>query len=121
MPRITAKRKERKDKENKVIPAYSVAANIDFGENLAATVAKFGEGVVHRMVVSAMTVAFQGWLRSQGAQAKTPAEIQKAADTWKPGERKASKTPQEKLKELLSSMSQEDRAAVLKDYRSKAA
>lgn len=121
MPRITAKRKERKDKDGKIVPAYSVAANIDFGENLAATAKKFGESVVHKQAVAAMTVSFQGWLRSQGAQGKKPEEIQTAANNWKPGERKASKTPQEKLKELLSSMSLEDRAAVLKDYKSKAA
>ena len=121
MPRITAKRKERKDKDGKAVPGYSVAANIDFGENLAATVAKFGEGVVHKQAVAAMTVAFQGWLRSQGAQGKKADEIQKAADAWKPGERKASKSPAEKLRELLGNMSAEDRAAVLKDYKAKAA
>lgn len=119
--RITAKRQERKDKEGKIIPAYSVAADIDFGSTLAESVSKFGEGVVHRQFIAAVTVAFQGWLRAQGAQGKKPAEIQTAANNWKPGERKASKTPQEKLKELLASMSAEDRAQILKDYKSKTA
>ena len=121
MPRITAKRKERKLEDGTVEPAYSVAADIDFGATLADTVKRFGESVVHKQAVAAMTVAFQGWLRSQGAQGKKPGEIQAGAANWKPGERKASKSPQEKLKELLSSMSPEDRAQVLKDYKAKAA
>ena len=124
MPRITAKRKERvveKDGKKVTEPAYSVAANIDFGANLEATVAKFGESVVHKQAVAAMTVAFQGWLRSQGSQGKNPQEIQAGADAWKPGERKAGKTPQERLKELLDAMSPEDRAAVLKEHKAKAA
>lgn len=121
MPRITAKRKASTDKEGVALPAYSVAADIDFGSNLQASIAKFGEGVIHKQAVAAMTVAFQGWLRSQGAQNKKPEEIQAAANAWKPGERKVGKSPQEKLKDLLASMSSEDRAAALKDFRSKAA
>lgn len=124
MPRITAKRKEHveeKDGKKTTVPGYSVAADIDFGANLAETVKKFGESVVHKQAVAAMTVAFQGWLRSQGAQGKKADEIQTAANTWKPGERKITKSPQEKLKELLASMSPEDRAQVLKDYKAKAA
>lgn len=124
MPRITAKRKERvieKDGKKVTEPAYSVAANIDFGSTLEETVAKFGESTVHKQAVAAMTVAFQGWLRSQGSQGKNPTEIQAGADAWKPGERKAGKSPQEKLKDILSSMSPEDRAAVLKEYKPKAA
>ena len=117
MPRITAKRKESVDKDGKAIPAYSVAANIEFGTDLADAVKRFGEQAVYKQAVAAMTVAFQGWLRAQGAAKKNPQEIQTAANAWKPGERKAGKTPQEKLKELLEGMSPEDRAQLLRDYK----
>lgn len=121
MPRITAKRTESKDKEGAVIPAYSVAANVEFGTDLQDMVKRFGETTVYKQAIAAMTVAFQGWLRAQGAAKKSPAEIQAAANAWKPGERKAGKTPQEKLKELLEGMSAEDRATILKEFKSKAA
>lgn len=124
MTKVTAKRKESTstDKEGKVtkLAAFSVGANVDFGGNLQDMVKKFGESVVFKQALGAMTVSFQGWLRSQGAQGKNQAEIDAGARAWKPGERKASKTPQEKMRELLNGMSADEKAQFLKEFRAPA-
>jgi len=120
MATITAKRNawvetdEKTGKKTKH-PEATVSADIDFGDNIAAMVTKFGEGIVFSQAKAALTVAFQGWLRSQLDQGKTVDEIQTNAKSWKPGERKQGKSPREKLLEQLSSLSPEERAAILRD------
>lgn len=121
MPTIKAQRNAwtSKDKDGKETshPAFSVQANIDFGSNLQEMVKKYGESTVFKQALGAMTVAFQGWLRSKGAAGKSAAEIQTEANAWKPGEKRQAKSPQEKLKEILGAMSAEEKAAFLKEFK----
>lgn len=94
-----------------------VEAEYEFGTDLKQAVELFGSEVVYNHAIGALKVAFQGWLRSQIDQKKTQAEITAAAKDWKPGQRKQGKSPQEKLRDQLNSMSAEDRAALLKEFK----
>lgn len=97
----------------------SVSVDVDFGSNITEAMEKFGEATCFNHLTASLTVALQGWLRSQIKQGKTPEEISTAASTWKPGQRRQGKSPQEKLKEQLEKMSPEERAALLKEYTGK--
>ncbi len=99
----------------------SVEVEYNFGANLGEAVELFGEDVVFNNAIGSLKVALQGFLRSQIDQKKTDEEITAAASTWKPGVRKQGKSPQQKLIEQLNAMSPEDRAALLKEYKAKAA
>ena len=110
-------KKDKDGKETKM-PGGTVTANFDFGDNLAALVQKFGEQAVYKNAIGALKVAFQGWLRSQMEQGKSQDEINSAATNWKPNERKQGKTPAEKLREAMSAMTPEERAALLAEFRS---
>lgn len=107
MSKITAKRKD----------GRVVAAEYDFSDNLAGLVGQFGEETVFNYATGALKVGFQGWLRGQLDQKKTQEEIDAGAKAWKPGQRKAAMSPQEKLKKQFAEMSAEDRAALLKELR----
>lgn len=99
-----------------------VTVDVDFGDNLAAMVSKFGQDVVFNHARGSITVALQGWIRSQldAEPPKTADQIIAAAKDWKPGQRKQGKSPQEKAKEQLAKLSPEQRAALLKEYRNAA-
>jgi hypothetical protein len=95
-----------------------VAADFDFGgTDLAGLVDRFGETAVYKQALGALTVTAQSGLRSQFKQGKSPQEIQAWAKEWKPGERKAGKSPREKLMEQLAGMTPEERAALLKEVQ----
>lgn len=107
MSKITAKRKD----------GRTVSADINFATDLAGLVGQFGESTVYNYALGALTVGFQGWLRGQLDQKKTQEEVDAGAKAWKPGQRKAAMSPQEKLKKQFAEMSAEDRAALLKELR----
>lgn len=95
-----------------------VAAEFNFGTDLAQMTSLFGAQAVYKQALGAMTVAAQGGLRSQFKQGKKQPEIDAWAKAWKPGERKQGKSPREKLMEQLASMTPEERAALLKEAAS---
>lgn len=101
----------------------SVEVDFDFGGNLDEVVAKFGADTAFKATVAALKVQFQAWLRTQASGGKDSAAIQAEleANGWKPGERRQGKSPQDKLRSLLDAMSAEERAAFIKDFKSKAA
>lgn len=101
----------------------SVEVDFDFGADLNGIVTRFGEDVAYKAVLAALKVQFQAWLRAQATAGKTSEAIQTELNNngWKPGERKAGKSPQDKLRSLLDSMSAEDRASFIKDFKNKAA
>lgn len=117
--KIEAKRNPwvKKDKDGKEtkMPGGSVSAQFNIGSNLQELIQTYGESVVYNQAKGALTVAAQGWLRSQLDQGKSQADIDAGAKNWKPGERKAGKSPREKLMEQLAGMSPEERAALLKE------
>ena len=99
----------------------SVEVEYEFGSNLQEAIAAFGEDVIYQNAVGSLKVALQGWLRSQLDQEKTAEQITADVSSWKPGQRKQGKSPQEKLRDQLNSLTPEERAALLKEYKAKAA
>jgi basic membrane lipoprotein Med (substrate-binding protein (PBP1-ABC) superfamily) len=57
----------------------------EFGENLAASVARFGETVVHAGFVADAKTSVQGQIRRLAAAGKPLKEIQEFLNTYKPG------------------------------------
>lgn len=95
----------------------TVAAEYDFGDNLAESVALFGEEVVYSRYKSAAVIDLQSFMRGLIRQEKTPEEIAAAVAEWKPGVRKATgKSKEEKVRELLQGLTAEDREAILREY-----
>lgn len=101
----------------------SVEVDFDFGSNLDDVVAKFGADTAFKATVAALKVQFQAWLRAQASAGKDSAAIQAVLNSegWKPGERRQGKSPQDKLRGLLEAMSADERAAFIKEFKSKAA
>lgn len=90
-----------------------VKINFDFGENLEDMAKKFGDEVAFSYARSAMTVAVQDVIRSGIKAEKTPAQIQREADNWKPGVKKRGKSKAEKLAESFAQLSDDDKKAML--------
>lgn len=96
----------------------SIDVEYDFGNNLDELVQKFGPDIVFNHAKGSLVVSLQGWLRGKLDDEKAkPADIRTAAANWKPGTRKQGKSQAEKLKDQLSKMTPEDRAALLKELR----
>lgn len=95
----------------------TVAAEYDFGDNLAEAVELYGEEVVFSRYKSAAVIDLQSFMRGLIRQEKTPEDIATAVAEWKPGVRKAAgKSKEEKARELLGGLSAEERAAILREF-----
>lgn len=97
----------------------SVTVNYNFGEALPELTAAFGDEIVYSHARRSLVVALQSFIRTQIEAGKSQDEIQTAVADWKPGHRKAGKSPQERVHDMLQRMSPADRAALLKEYRSR--
>lgn len=115
--KISAERKPNGDKQG-----GAIEVDYDMPVSLSDMVKRYGENVVYNHARGSITVALQGYLRSQLAKEKppSPAEIQKEVDTWKPGVRKQGKSPAEKARDALALLTPEQRAALLKEHRAMA-
>lgn len=103
-----------------------VSVPFDYGANLAAMTAKFGEAIVYSQAQSAIRINLQALLRrhmvdnydkddKKISDAKSDEEIQKLAAEWKPGmATRARKSPKDKLQALLDKIDPAERAALLK-------
>lgn len=111
--------------EVRSIERDAVTVEYEFGETLEEMVELFGEDVVANRAKAAMVIDLQAGIRrhmvdqtDKDGNVTTPAksddEIQAWAASWKPGvKRVARKSAKEKLQELLSGMTPEQRAALL--------
>lgn len=109
-----------------VTAAVSEGAEIefpyDFGDNLQEAIELFGEAVVWAYCLKGLTVAVQGHARGMIKSGKSPEEIQAAMAAYKPGTPRVTKSKEDRARELLASLSAEERAKILKDLKaSKAA
>lgn len=89
----------------------------DFGDNLDATIEKFGESVVHKYALRGFTIAAQGTARGLMKSGKSHAEILEHMKNWKPDEPRQVKSKEERVKELLSKMTPEQRDALAAEMR----
>ncbi len=95
----------------------SAEATYDMPDDVAGMIEKFGEEVVFSHVKRSMVIALQSFMRSK-LDAGAPAEdIQAAVTEWKPGTKRAAKSPIERAREEIAKMSPADRAALAKEMR----
>lgn len=108
---VTAKLKDQEDKD-------AVTVTYDFGDTLKEMVANFGEEVVANRVHAAMVIDAQSLIRRGIKAGKTQKEIQAMINEWKPGVKQVNrKSKAEKAQDLLSQLSPEDRAELLKAFK----
>lgn len=91
----------------------------DMGDTVSELVDQFGEEVVYSRARQSVIIAIQAYIRSQLESEKSPEEIQASVADWKPGVRKPAKTPEDRAREALGSMTAEQRAAFLKELKAK--
>ncbi len=99
-------------------PPFEVDYPLLDAETTSALNANFTEKVVVAHVKSSITVALQGLIRGLLKAKKSPAEIKKAVEEWKPGMRTPGKSRLEKAEDLLGAMTPEERKALLKKLQS---
>lgn len=105
-----------------------VEVEVEMAENLEELVNQFGTDIVFSHAKRSVIIALQGYMRSlmdQGREkgqdaASIASTIVEQVRTWKPSQKKAPKTTQEKARDILSRLSPAERAALLKEYKSKA-
>jgi hypothetical protein len=97
-------------------------------ENLKELAEQFGEDLIYNHARRSIIIAAQGFMRSIMDQGKEKGkddatianEIVEAVRTWKPSQKKAPKSAQEKARDILGRLSPAERQALLKEYRAKA-
>lgn len=92
-----------------------VTVEYDFGDNLAELTKMFGEDVVFSRAKASLIIDLQAALR-RGIQAKkSKKELQALAQEWKPGVKQPSKSPGERLRDMLDGKSEEEKKQILKE------
>ena len=93
----------------------------DFGDNLGEALTKFGEDVVYKRFKQSAIVDLQALIRRHlsGDKPKSEEELQVIVDDWKPGTMRVRKSKSEKALELLSQMSDEEKAELLAELSGK--
>lgn len=94
-----------------------ITLEYDFGDTLQDMVNNFGEQMVYDRALRSFKISFQSWVTAQLEAGKTEDQIKAEAAQWKPGQRKAAKSPQEKLQEMLEKLSPQERQAFFKEHR----
>lgn len=86
-------------------------------ENLGDLIAKFGEDTVFNNAVDSLVISIQALCRRHIE--KSDAELQEIVQNWVPGERSPAvkKSAFEKASSAISSLSPEERAALLEKLR----
>ena len=113
MTEITAETKE----------GASVAFDYNLGvdESQEALNERFGKEVVASFGRRAIVIAAQSHARTLIKAGKTAEEIQAAMNEWKPGMPRQTISKVEKATALISTLSDDERAALLKDLKTKKA
>lgn len=104
-----------------------VEVDFDVAENITELREQFGDEIVFSHAKRSVIIALQGYMRSlmdqgreKGANAADIAtSIVEAVKGWKPSQKKAPKSTQEKARDILSRLSPVERAALLAEYRKK--
>lgn len=97
----------------------SVEVEYDMPDTLAGLTEKFGEEVITSHASRSLVIALQAYIRPQMDKGLSQEDIQSLVTDWKPGVKKAAKSPIERAREEITKMSPADRAALLKELRQK--
>lgn len=76
----------------------------------------FGEQEVFDHAKRSFVVSLQSFIRSQIDAGKSDVEIQDACSEWRPGQKRITRSPQERVADLMSKMSPAEREALLAQY-----
>lgn len=88
------------------------------GKTLADAVEKFGEDDVFSRFCAALTVTVQGVTRNWWVKGKTPEEIQKMLETWKPGIiSMIARDPKASIIANFGKLSEKERAEILAELK----
>lgn len=93
-----------------------VTAYYDLPTNLDAAVELFGHDAVYSRFKASLIIDIQAFMRGMMNKGKTDDEIRAAVSNWKPGVKVAGKTPKEKIADLFSKLSAEERAELLAKF-----
>ncbi len=99
---------------------HSIEFDYDFGETIEAAVEKFGADVVASHAFRSLTIAAQGAARGMMKSGKSKEEILTAMASWKPGEPRQTKSKDEKMAELIASMTPEQLEKLQSDIKAAA-
>jgi len=91
----------------------AIAVDFNFGDDLKAMSGLFGDDVVFANARANMIVGLQSVIRAGIEAGNSKAQIQKAANEWKPGVKKRGKPKSEKLRDEFEKLSAEEKAALL--------
>jgi hypothetical protein len=97
--------------------SVTVQAPLLDSPDLKTLVENFGETEVYEHARRSFVVSLQSFLRTQIDAGKTDEAIQEAALEWRPGQKRATKSPSERIADLMSKMSPAEREALLKEYK----
>lgn len=112
---------EIKVKTGKDETAQTVTVQYDIPTSVAGLVDKYGEEQVVALASRAITLAVQANVRQKVTAGVTGDALQAAVDAWVPGVRaeSAKKSPYERAESALAHLSQDELAALLKEYKGK--
>lgn len=84
--------------------------------DIKSLVENFGEQEVFEHAKRSFVVSLQSFIRTQIDAGKTDEGIQEAAAEWRPGQKRSTKSPQERIADLMAKMTPAERDAMLKEY-----
>lgn len=104
-----------------------VEVEVEIADDLEELRQQYGDDVVFSHAKRSVIIALQAYMRSlmdqgreKGQDAATTANtIVEQVRGWKPSQKKAPKTVQEKARDILSKLSPADRALLIKEFRAK--
>lgn len=99
---------------------HSIEFDYDFGDTIEAAIEKFGRDIVQSHLFRSLTIAAQGAARGMMKSGKEKQAILDAMAKWKPGEPRQMKTKEEKMRELVASMSPEQLEALQNEIKAAA-
>ena len=107
----------------------SVEVDYDMAENLNELAQQFGEEIIFSHAKRSIVIALQGHMRSMmdkgKEEGKSAADVATAilesARNWKPSQKKAPRSTQEKARDILSRLSPAERQELLGEYSRKKA
>jgi len=89
----------------------------DVPETVNEAITRYGEEIVYSRFAASFVIDLQAFMRGQIQKDEaTPESVQLAVTEWKPGMKKRGKSVVEKLQDMLASLSDEERAALLAEF-----
>jgi len=102
-------------RENKDAKPFEIEFSIP--PTVEGKVKRYGEALVNGYTDKAIVVSIQAFLRGKiTSGVNKTADLQKLADTWKPGLKSQKKPSKEKVQKMLSRLDPETRKALLAEY-----